>query len=180
MWALTLWKEGGLALPWCAVLAVSLAAAVFDLRSRRIPNWLTLPAFLAGMAHAAWVAGWAGLADGLAAAILVALPFFLLFALAGGGAGDVKLMAAIGAWVGLVNGIVVLGAVALMGIVQAGLVVVHRRLARPGAAGPLGRMVGSCMVRQTSGQETVVMVPYGVAIFFGVFASALGVLSWRA
>jgi prepilin peptidase CpaA len=180
VWFITLWKDGGLALPWGAALAVSLAAAVTDLRCRRIPNWLTMPAFVGGLVHAAWVGSWAGLADGLAASLIVALPFLLLFLLAGGGAGDAKLMGALGAWTGLVAGIVVLGCVALMGVVQGVVVWLARRHAAGRPAGLIGRIAGACTVRQGSGTETVIMVPYGVAIFLGVFLSALGVLSCRA
>ncbi len=179
MWFATIWNEGSLALPWGAAVLVSLAAAVTDLRRRRIPNWLTMPAFLAGLVHAALVGGWAGLADGLAAAVLVSLPFLFLFVFGGGGAGDAKLMGALGAWTGLVAGVVVLGCVALMGVVQGVVVWLARRRAAERPAGPVGRLVGACTVRQGSGTETVVMVPYGVAIFLGVFLSALGVLSCR-
>ncbi len=179
MWFTTLWTEGGLALTWGAAVAISLASAVTDLRSRRIPNWLTMPAFLGGIVHAAWVGGWAGLADGLAASLLVALPFLLLFILGGGGAGDAKLMGAIGAWTGLVAGIVVLGCVALMGVVQGVVVWQARRRAAGRPAGAIGKIAGACTIRQGPGAETVIMVPYGVAIFLGVILSALGVLSWR-
>ncbi|MHC5073527.1 MAG: hypothetical protein ACYTFE_01725, partial [Planctomycetota bacterium] len=43
-----------------------------------------------------------------AASIILALPYIVLFLLAGGGAGDAKMMSAIGAWVALKQGIVVL------------------------------------------------------------------------
>lgn len=80
----------------CAAVAV-----VTDLRSRRIPNWLTGPAFLfALLLHA--VTG--GVRDAGLALLsgLIAGGVFLVFFLAGGmGAGDVKLMAAVGALAGL-------------------------------------------------------------------------------
>jgi prepilin peptidase CpaA len=83
------------------VLAAGLAAAVLiDLRSRRIPNWLTASMAGAGLVMA--VAGVSGLtlaqaALGLGAGLLLMLPGHALGAT---GAGDVKLMAAIGAIVG--------------------------------------------------------------------------------
>lgn len=77
-----------------------LAAAVTDLRSRDIPNWLTLPAIAAGLALHPYLTGLAGLklaASGLGLAALIFLPFFLLRWLGGG---DVKLMFAVGALAG--------------------------------------------------------------------------------
>jgi hypothetical protein len=88
-------------------------------------------------------------------------------------------MGALGAWTGLVAGIVVLGCVALMGVVQGVVVWLARRHAAGRPAGLIARIAGACTVRQGSGTETVIMVPYGVAIFLGVFLSALGVLSCR-
>lgn len=83
--------------PTCAVLAV---ATFTDLRSRRIPNWLVLPFWVAGIAMSVWLHGWHGLAQSLEGFALGAGIYGLLFCLGGMGMGDVKLCAAIGAWVG--------------------------------------------------------------------------------
>ncbi|MGH9605229.1 MAG: A24 family peptidase [Terracidiphilus sp.] len=83
--------------PTCAVLAV----AVFtDLRSRRIPNWLVLPFMAAGIAVSCWLNGWSGLGQSLCGLGLGALLFGVLAFMGGMGMGDVKLCAAIGAWIG--------------------------------------------------------------------------------
>ena len=87
------------------VLLLVVPAAVFDYRQRRIPNWLVLAGVLAGMAINAFLtydnpSATTGLLyslGGLGIALLVYLPLYLL---RGMGAGDVKLMAAIGAIVG--------------------------------------------------------------------------------
>jgi prepilin peptidase CpaA len=79
----------------------SCVACIFDLRQHRIPNWLTGPALIAGMAVHLFFSEWRGLADAASAALLAGL-VFLMFYLAGGmGAGDVKLMAASASIVGL-------------------------------------------------------------------------------
>ena len=96
MWAATLWDHNMLPLQWGVVIGTALAAAVCDLRTRRVPNLLTGPIVLAGLAWGIWVGGWAGLADSVAGCLLLAIPYVLLFVFAGGGAGDAKLMGAIG------------------------------------------------------------------------------------
>ena len=83
--------------PTLAVLAV---ATYTDLRSRRIPNWLVLPFMAAGMVVQGWLGGWAGLGRSIEGLALAGFLFGIFFVLGGMGAGDVKLCAAIGAWVG--------------------------------------------------------------------------------
>jgi prepilin peptidase CpaA len=85
---------------WWPTLTV-LAVAVFtDLRSRRIPNWLVLPFMVLGLAVCTWQRGWHGLGNSSAGLGLAILLYGFLFFLGGMGAGDVKLAAAIGAWIG--------------------------------------------------------------------------------
>lgn len=74
--------------------------AIYDLRFRRIPNWLNVAGLSMGLILNAVLLHWTGLLDsgcGLMLALIVYLPLYLLSAL---GAGDVKLMAAIGAIAG--------------------------------------------------------------------------------
>jgi prepilin peptidase CpaA len=85
---------------WWPTLVVLAIATVTDLRSRRIPNWLVLPFLVAGIAVNVWQHGWPGLGHSLAGFALGAAAFGVLFFMGGMGMGDVKLMAAIGAWVG--------------------------------------------------------------------------------
>lgn len=104
---------------WCVVIAASLAAAICDLRTRRIPNRLTIPLLAAGLIWAGWTGGFYGIAEAAGACLLLGLPFVLLFLFGGGGAGDAKLMGAVGAWLGFSQGIVVLFCVTAAGIVLA-------------------------------------------------------------
>ncbi len=100
------------------VIASSVIGAVCDARSRRIPNLLTFPVMLIGLAlH--FAGGWK---EGLAslAALAICGLVFLMFYLAGGmGAGDVKLIAAEGCLVGLSNVLPLLALTAIVGGVLA-------------------------------------------------------------
>jgi prepilin peptidase CpaA len=83
------------------LLIVVLAAAAYDVRYRRIPNWLSLSGVLAGLALNAFLyQGWPGLKLSLQGLGMGFGVYFLLYALRAMGAGDVKLMGAVGAIVG--------------------------------------------------------------------------------
>jgi prepilin peptidase CpaA len=84
---------------WPTVIV--LVIAIFtDLRSRRIPNWLVLPFMIAGLVVPACFDGWNGLLHSAEGFGLGALVFGFISVVGSMGMGDVKLVAAIGAWVG--------------------------------------------------------------------------------
>lgn len=85
---------------WWPTLTVLVIATVTDLRSRRIPNWLVLPFMVAGILVSGWVHGWHGVGQSLSGLALGAALFGILYLMGGMGMGDVKLFAAIGAWIG--------------------------------------------------------------------------------
>jgi prepilin peptidase CpaA len=85
---------------WWPTLIVLAIATFTDLRSRRIPNWLVLPFMLAGIGVSGWLHGWSGIEQSLAGLGLGALLLGVLWWLGGMGMGDLKLCAAIGAWIG--------------------------------------------------------------------------------
>jgi prepilin peptidase CpaA len=85
---------------WWPTVIVLATATFTDLRSRRIPNWLVLPFLPAGIVVSGWLHGWHGVEQSLAGLGLATLIFGLIFGMGGMGAGDVKLCAAIGAWIG--------------------------------------------------------------------------------
>ena len=102
---------------FCFVFAISLAAMATDLKWRRIPNWLTVSAMFAGFAFHGITAGTEGLllASG---GFCVGFGFlFVLWCIGGGGGGDVKLMGALGAWMGALPTLFVFVLSAFMGFV---------------------------------------------------------------
>ena len=87
-------------LAWWPTLVVLVIATVCDVRSRRIPNWLVFPFLVVGIGVSTALRGWSGLGDSLLGVLLAAVLLGFLYYLGGMGMGDVKLCAAIGAWVG--------------------------------------------------------------------------------
>ena len=103
-------------------------AAAFDILTRRIPNSLAAAGLAVGLAGHAWTGGGVGLAWSLAG-VAAALPLLLLYAARLFGAGDVKLLMAVGALAGpiflpwtLLGAVFVGGVIALVWIISRSLV----------------------------------------------------------
>jgi prepilin peptidase CpaA len=77
-------------------LTCAIAGSVFDLRERRIPNRLTAPAIAGGLVLHTAIASWRGLAESALAGVIAGVIFLIFYVAGGMGAGDVKLMAAVG------------------------------------------------------------------------------------
>jgi Flp pilus assembly protein protease CpaA len=175
-------------------MGASLAAAILDVRQGRIPNWLTLPLWLLGLAKATYLGGAGGLIAALEVSVLLALPYIALYFLAKGGAGDAKLMAGIGAWLSLDEGLVVLCCVATTGMVLAIFRIATRRERKNPLSGMLtslylfvaawcsGARGWGLLARNDQGrtqeQAGRLSLPYGLAIFIGVCIGAVGVRIW--
>lgn len=115
---------------WLLLIGVTLVAAWTDWRSRKIPNWLTVPALVIGVAVNSYADGWQGAKgslEGAGLALVLLLPVVILRGL---GAGDWKLMGAVGALLGpslflavLTVSVLVAGAMAIVQMVRARRVV---------------------------------------------------------
>lgn len=162
-------KEGSLILP-----ALFAALAGFtDWRTRRIPNWLTVPGLALGIAVNSLLRGWAGAKDSLLGAglgLALLLPFVLVRSL---GAGDWKLVGALGGFLGpghlltvLFSTILIAGAMALI------LVIWKRRFVR--TVRNLGHMLAAFFTFHLPGPELSLdsseslKIPFGVAVAIAV------------
>jgi prepilin peptidase CpaA len=162
---------------------LALSAAWTDLRSRRIPNWLTVPGLLVGVALNCFFGGWSGLKASLLGALVglaLLLPLVLLRSL---GAGDWKLAGALGAFSGpglLVD--LLLGSVFVAGAMALVLVIYKGRLRQ--TMRNIGHILISLVTFRLPGSHVsldnpdALKVPYGVALALTVILYG-GAQAWR-
>jgi prepilin peptidase CpaA len=86
--------------PVWLVSAVLVVAAGIDGYKLKVPNWITFPLVLTGWLYGALSGGWAGLGDSLFGTVVGLALLLPAYAIGGMGAGDVKLLAGVGAWMG--------------------------------------------------------------------------------
>jgi prepilin peptidase CpaA len=107
-------------------LAVAIAAAVMDVQQHRIPNWLTYPAILAGVLLRSFYFGWHGFLAALGGCLLAGGAVSLFYMLRALGAGDLKLLAALGSLVGPHHAIYILLGTGIAGGVLAFIYAAYR------------------------------------------------------
>ena len=113
-----------------AVSLYTVAAAIWDIRIKKIPNKLTLPVFGLGIVYQAVFNQWTGLADGGLAFLAGFGMLFVLWMIGGGGGGDVKLMGALSVWLGFSLTWKVLIVSSILAIGGTFLVIVYSSLTR--------------------------------------------------
>ncbi len=167
--------------PWLGYLCWS------DAKRRRLPNAWTLGGLLAGLCVQAGFWGWAGFKDGLAAVGICVLFLLIPFLLRAAGAGDLKMLAACGAFVGLRETPFLLMAVSFAGL----FVAVPLLLMRKVTAARLKhffRSVFDWRYDRAAGRAAIppktderARVPFGIAIALGTWATLVleAILTWR-
>ncbi|HHY11420.1 MAG TPA: prepilin peptidase [Firmicutes bacterium] len=124
--------------------------AMYDLRTGRIPNKITFSCILAGIVINTWSHGFAGMRDSLHGFAVGILLLIIPFALGGMGAGDVKMLAAVGA----INGSRFVFHVFLYGAVAGGV-------------------LSAFTACKMGGYRRKMAIPYGAAIFMGTVITYL-------
>ncbi|WP_147819688.1 A24 family peptidase [Salidesulfovibrio onnuriiensis] len=161
-----------------AVLAAALVTAtITDIRSQRIPNWLTFPLMLGGLAAHALHTGLDGLLFSLAGFGLGLGVMLVPFLLGLMGAGDVKLMAAVGAWLGINTALMAFLITCMAGGVYALAVLLRNmEMFRAVLENIKAHFITSLLTRKLDytpvvSERTLPRLCYGVAIAFGTVAS---------
>jgi prepilin peptidase CpaA len=157
------------------VSLILIEAAAIDGRSLKVPNWLTYHFALAGLGYAVGTGGMDRLYWSIAGAGVGLLTLLPLYAIGGMGAGDVKLMAGLGAWIGpwlvlqaFIASALVGGGMALLMMAHSGEFGKHVVMAQS-----IGREV--LMVRNPSvlaeraaqRKPGMLLLPYGIPIAIG-------------
>jgi prepilin peptidase CpaA len=171
---------------WAILVAcIALAAALLDVRTRRLPNWLTVSACAAGLVFQVSRGGFAGLGTALGGFAVGFGILFVLWLIGGGGGGDVKLMGALGVWLGPLPTLVLfflsafftaLGMIAVLSgaAFQHGYSHVRRRYLGRAPARASGASAGS----EAAAQERLLkrrVIPYALPVAFGTWL----VVAWQ-
>jgi prepilin peptidase CpaA len=150
-------------------------AAVIDLRTYTIPNWLTGPAILVGISLHAFLDQLTGLVFSLEGVALGLAVFLILYVLGWMGAGDVKLFAAVGSFLGPAQTLSAAVAIALVGGLLALLVLGFHQGWRKTNLWLWSYVRGIGLTRSAQSlapvQGTAPKVPYAVAICLGTIGS---------
>jgi len=160
---------------WWPNVIVLLVASGIDLRTRRIPNWLSVPFLVSGFIVQATAGGWPRLRESLAgfglALVLFGVPCFLRAM----GLGDLKLAAGVGAWIGPSQfwmAFIVTGMVG--GVMAVAQTVRHRGLSRS-FDNTGGLVLNPAKARRVNRQldlgNPALSIPYAPAIAIGTLFS---------
>lgn len=154
------------------------AAAVTDYRTRKIPNWLTVSAAVAGLLYHTLAPGGFGPLMALAGFGVGFCLLLLPWILGGGGMGDVKMLAALGTWLGplfilvafaLGAGFASLMAMSMMfgSVVTSGISSTQRKFLTAGGA-------GVTLTQEARLKKAKRMLPFAIPVAIGTFLT----LAW--
>ena len=169
------------------LLLIVVPAAMFDFRQRRVPNWLSLTGVLLGIGLNFFLGqpptDLSNSLQGLGLAFVIYFPLYLIRAM---GAGDVKLMAAVGAIVGLKNWLGILVLTAGFGGLAALVLVLNK-----GRLRSTFRNIWLILISVRHGQapyennpeldvrsEQAVRLPHAVSIAFGAMGFLMVTYLW--
>ncbi len=169
----------------CAILVPGvLLASWTDFSKRRVPNRLNLALIIAGFAVQGWYFGWSGLGTGLLGLLVGFCLLIVPWLMHGMGAGDVKLMAAIGVWMGPLLTLYSFLLGGLIGGLAAVVMIVSTGRLRMACAN-MGVILTKCTNRQLMFSEfgsvrnfgtTSQLLPYGVPLTGGTLIILAGTM----
>ena len=165
-------------------LVLAVIAAVVDVQQHRIPNWLTYPGIVLGLSLRGFLLGWKGLASAVEGCLVAGGIMLIFYIVRAMGAGDVKLMGALGALIGPHHAVVVLVATGIFG----GLLGICFAFYR-GKIGATLKNLGTVLRFHASAglqahpdlnldNPAALRMPYGLAIALGMFYAFLAIW-WR-
>lgn len=166
-----------MAVSWL-VTAVLVLAAVIDGWKLKVPNWITFPLVLSAWATSLALFGLNGLGAsllGTAVGLGLLLP---AYAVGGMGAGDVKLLAGVGAWIGMTDTLWAFVVSAIVGAAIAVGMVLYRRGWRKHQAQFVGILTEMLVLRDPNRlsaiaaerKKSMLLLPYGIPIAIGTIA----------
>jgi prepilin peptidase CpaA len=168
--------EGGFLYATCAILIPGiLLASWIDFSQKRVPNWLNLALIVVGFSVQGVFFGSQGLATGVLGMLVGFGVLIVPWLMHGMGAGDVKLMAAIGVWLGPVLTLYAFALGAGIGALVAMIMIVSTGRLRMACAN-MGIIVAKCSNPDTLFSEfgsaksfgsTSQLLPYGVPLTAG-------------
>lgn len=165
------------------LLALLVIAAVMDWRSRRIPNWLNLMMALAGLASSivgvSPVSGWMSLIGLVLGFIIMVGPF----AIGAVGGGDVKILAAAGAWLGPIGILIAFACAQIISLICTIFITIRNRRLTELVSNSTSMLVNIAAIRHvgidhvTEGGKQLKSVgrrlPYAVSLALGVLVTAM-------
>lgn len=164
------------------VSVVLVVAAAIDGWKLKVPNWITFPFVISGWVYSTAFFGWAGLGWsllGTAVGLALLLP---AYAIGGMGAGDVKLLAGVGAWIWGTHTFWAFAVSALVGgVIAVGMILYQRAWQRHKAQ--FWAILTEIMVVRDPNQlstiaaerkSTMLLLPYGIPIAVGTIAYFIG------
>lgn len=105
--------------PIWLVSVVLVVAAVIDGIYLKVPNWITFPMIATGWVYSLLAGSWEGLGWSIAGTVVGLALLLTVYCIGGMGAGDVKLLAGIGAWVHLEHTFWIFAATTIVGGIMA-------------------------------------------------------------
>jgi prepilin peptidase CpaA len=160
-----------------AIVLVTIAA-FFDITQHRIPNWLTYPSWLVGLALAAFAGGVVAINNSLLGFATTFVPLLLMYMGGSMGGGDVKLMGGVGALLGFPAGLNALISAILVGGFFAAIILLWQGRLFPilkRAASVAWSKVYAVHVPIPAPPHQKDAFPFGVAIALGTYLTVISI-----